>query len=213
MRLASSRWQRCAGNNGKCRSVVPGASDRELRRMTDIAKILSLTAACCLSSLAAKADVTYDYTGQDFTFVLGSYTTSDSVTGSFTVASALAANLSQATIVPISFSFSDGVHTITSANDFNPGFGVSTNSVGDLTGWAISVHVADETIAVNKPNGDLAEFTGSLGETSGVGSFVAVSPSPVPEPASWPVMLSGLGMAAALRLRARRRTQRLFASA
>ena len=99
------------------------------------------------------ADVTYEYTGNDFTTVFtpsgaGPYTTSDFISGSFTVASPLAADFT-GTINPVSFSFTDGVQTITNLN-YLPSlstFGVQTDNNGNIQYWAISVDSLGNLIA------------------------------------------------------------------
>jgi hypothetical protein len=61
----------------------------------------------------ARADVVYTYTGNPFTSVLGSYTTSDFVSVSFTLATPLGPNFAFAFISPTDFTFSDGQQTFT----------------------------------------------------------------------------------------------------
>jgi hypothetical protein len=62
-------------------------------------KFLITTAAIAASAglgifvVPANAEAVYDYTGLPFTTVTGAYTTADRVTGSITVSSPLAANL------------------------------------------------------------------------------------------------------------------------
>ena len=99
------------------------------------------------------AQVTYDYSGSNFDVVSGLYTTSDSVQGSFTVSSALAANLVQAEIIPSTFSFSDGVQAIMGAGCC---FSISTNASGRIDAWNISIFFpSNGVIGVNSPNIDL----------------------------------------------------------
>ena len=67
-----------------------------------------------LSTSIAHADVTYTYTGNDFTNIAGPYTTSESISGTVTLSSALPDNqVTLLTVTPVSFSFMDGIHTIT----------------------------------------------------------------------------------------------------
>ena len=100
---------------------------------------------CVLSIAAARADVTYSYTGNDFTSATSPYTTSDSVTGSITLTSALADNISSFSFEPaasiVSFSFSDGQQTITNANATTGQFAFETNSSGDIIGWELTVDI------------------------------------------------------------------------
>lgn len=70
---------------------------------------LFAVAALFVSSLIARADAVYTYTGQHFTLVEGSYTTSDSVTGLFTITNPLGDDLNNVSFTPLSFNFSDGV--------------------------------------------------------------------------------------------------------
>jgi hypothetical protein len=78
--------------------------------------LFATAAALCLSSLAARADAVYTYTGQDFTFANAPYTTSDSITGELTFSSPLAPDLALQQELPVSYSFSDGVETLTQMN-------------------------------------------------------------------------------------------------
>ncbi|HEY5329440.1 MAG TPA: PEP-CTERM sorting domain-containing protein [Acidobacteriaceae bacterium] len=118
---------------------------------------------------AALADTTYTYTGKDFTVISnypdGTYTTSDFVSGSFVVASPLdpSTDYTQLFGYPhvafTSFSFSDGVHTITDAtaySDFE--FDIDTDASGNIVDWDIELSEgtpADPTIpAAIKTMGD-----------------------------------------------------------
>jgi hypothetical protein len=102
----------------------------------------ALAATVCIlavSVVAAEADTIYTYTGNPFTSVFGPYTTSDRVTGFFDLATPLANNLPETVISPISFSFSDGVQTITNTT---PGvvvgsFSVATDASGKPEFWDI----------------------------------------------------------------------------
>ncbi len=88
------------------------------------------------------ADVIYTYSGNDFTtFFSASCPSVCAISGHFVLPNALAPNLSTlTTIMPSSFSFTDGAVTIDSANSA-PGpfgstyFGVTTDSLGSITGW------------------------------------------------------------------------------
>ncbi len=98
-----------------------------------------------LLPLPLLADTTYTYTGNPFFSVATSapYTDSDFISGSFTVASPLAANLSSLSpdvITPESFTFTDGIDTDTNADaqDQVPNFSIfGTDSSGNITEWTI----------------------------------------------------------------------------
>lgn len=109
--------------------------------------LLALTVAIFALPMPLLADsVTYTYTGLDFTSVDGPYTTSDSVTGSITLDAPLADDLTGLTaIAPASFSFTDGVDTITNTTpDLTADLiEVETNPTGDITGWYI--YLGDQT--------------------------------------------------------------------
>jgi hypothetical protein len=103
-------------------------------------RILTLITGVVLLGVSyAAADTVYTYTGNDFTTATSPYTTSDSITGSFTVATPLGDNLVDSVIDPSSFTFSDGVNTITTANAVSDTFEVSTNASGAIISWSISI--------------------------------------------------------------------------
>ncbi len=90
---------------------------------------------------AASAQVTYDYAGNDFTYIVGGsgYTTSDSISGSFSLGSVLGDNLNNAMVDPTSYSFSDGVQVLNNANSEIANFSFSTNAKGAITGWDVDL--------------------------------------------------------------------------
>jgi hypothetical protein len=105
------------------------------------------------ASGTATAQVTYDYSGSNFDVVSGLYTSSDSVQGSFTVTSALAPNLIQASISPSTYAFSDGVQAITGAGCC---FSISTNASGQIDSWNDTIFFpSNGVIEMNSPNIDL----------------------------------------------------------
>jgi hypothetical protein len=170
---------------------------------------LSIIVAAALSAVGAarsSADTIYTYTGNPFTTAFSPYTTNDFISGSFDLATPLGNNFPLTTISPISFSFSDGVQTITSTS---PGvqitnFQVQTDSSGIPLLWHISILVGNpgnpmniETCALNSPVVfcaqvgnlffdalDQAQFTpnGSADNLNDNGTWSVTSTSPVPGP-------------------------------
>ena len=91
----------------------------------------------------ANASTVYTYTGNNFLGIIdnpapaGSYTTSMSVTCSFTLQDPLLANLPLTDITAdlLGFSFNDGRNTITNLNVTNIGtFLIATGATGNITG-------------------------------------------------------------------------------
>lgn len=106
--------------------------------------LLAICAAFALSTASPAANaVTYSYTGNLFTSVSAPYTTSDSVTGSITLDTPLAANLTSfTTVLPTSFSFTAAGETISNTT---PGSGsqffFKTDAAGNITFWGATVFV------------------------------------------------------------------------
>lgn len=179
-----------------------------------------LFSACATLSLSAAAHAaTYTYTGDDFnSFSLPSaYTAADKVTGSITLTSALADNLTSFVSVPAasitSFSFSDGLQTISNANATGSAFAFKTDATGKITAWQVTVligSVASDSIATVDFPGVLGVFDDGVFENSVgsnrnlAGTWTGGGPA-VPEPATWAMMLAGFGGLGAA-MRSRRRT-------
>jgi hypothetical protein len=97
------------------------------------------------------ADTTYIYTGNDFNIFqqLGStqpYNTSDFISGEFTVSTPLAPNLTTFPVITVeSFSFTDGINTITNLSSFllPAAFRINTDAHGSITEWAIQLETID----------------------------------------------------------------------
>ncbi len=90
------------------------------------------------------ASATYTYKGNPFTAVEPPYATSNFISGSITLNSPLAANLSVQTISPdsvLTYSFSDGINTWDPTNSaIRTGeLGFSTDSNGVITSWGIGL--------------------------------------------------------------------------
>ena len=95
--------------------------------------LITLLVFACTPVVHA-AMVTYTYTGQNYSGGASPYSTAMAVTASFTFASPIAPNtLAVGTLVPTTWSISDGVDTITSGPLL---FDVATNSAGAIIAWA-----------------------------------------------------------------------------
>ena len=180
--------------------------------------VLTLAVAFILTA-PLRADTTYTYTGNDFTTITGAgLTTSDSVTGSFTLASALGDNLNGNNIAAstLSFSFTDGPDTITNSTpgvdtcNCSPVIDIWTDGSGNIVNWDVAVTVGElgsETILTQDYfagifTGTLIRDLGNLDNTGDntaenlgdAGTWTTGSTSATPEPGS--LWLLGAGLAA-----------------
>jgi len=157
--------------------------------------------------------VIYQYTGPKFTTAVPPYTTSDFVSASFQLPTALGANLTgvevcSAIVSPTPcttpFNISDGVETLTNANSSLSFFAsISTNAGGIPTQWEFSGKVNVGFIQINS---FAASVPGLLNEDfvqpppgESVAAFVDTTPGPqywsvvpVPEPST--LTLSAIGL-------------------
>jgi hypothetical protein len=180
---------------------------------------LSIVVAAALSvmgsaSSPARADTIYTYTGQDFTYADGTYSTADSVTGYIDLATALGDNFSLAPVTYSSFSFTDGVQTITNAT---PGVSVAllqvaTGPTGGIDEWAIEVFITFSSKVIYTCNcygdeeEDFAESGGGSAENLGLpGAWATSVSSATPIPAALPLFAGGLGVLGLLGWRRKRK--------
>ncbi len=186
--------------------------------------------AAFILTMPLMAETIYTYTGNDFTTVTGTgLTTSDSVTGSFALASPLGINLNGGNLAAsaLSFSFTDGPDTITNSTpgvnacNCSPTIDIWTDGSGNIINWDVGLTVGNlgsETILTQDYFAGI--FTGTVIRDSGnldssgdntaenlndAGTWTTSNASAVPEPGS--LWLLGAGLAAltgAIRLKSRR---------
>jgi hypothetical protein len=193
---------------------------------------LGLLLGCVLFSFLgvqpANADTTYVYTGNPFNEFFGADSCSMGVgecalSGSFTVAAPLAANMAFGSVTPVSFSFTDGVNTITSADTLTLDIlEVATNSSGQIVEWYFHFNVnapGDSTLELTSdtdpPLATQGDLTGVESNVSpypfsaiadlfgSPGSWSVAGATTVPEPCS----LALLGIAVTGIVRLRRKSQ------
>lgn len=182
--------------------------------------LITLTLLALCTGVAAQADTTYYYTGQNFT----SGDTSSSLTGQISLASPFGDNLNEAYFSPLSFTFTDGDFTMDASTTVYANWQISTNATGTITNWNIwleggpagSGEYTYEMTIENDPGyavGDLgdgqATFTGPFydNENHVPGSFSTTPHTieTVPEPASMSLLM--IGVCGVLFGLARRRTR------
>ena len=145
----------------------------------------ALTAALLLTSVAY-AD-TYSYQGNPFT----TGTISGTVSGSFTISGELESNLNEEFVFPSSWSFTDGTRTISSSALQDLFFmEVTTNALGQITGWVLEAEAPEEDIESLSGVGDSTGTAFSYGRNTSTGTWTDVSA--VPEPSSLAMLGTGL---------------------
>jgi hypothetical protein len=112
--------------------------------MSKTIKFGTLFMAALCASAAQAATLTYNYTGNEFTVAVSPQTTTNFVSGSFTLPAALGDNLFNEAITPSTYSFSDGLQTMTNANSAIEFFDISTGGSGQITGWYIYLYTVGE---------------------------------------------------------------------
>jgi hypothetical protein len=216
----------------------PSQASPVCSRMFAVLK-LALLAAFVLA-MPVMASTSYTYTGNDFTTITcvgncpgPAYSTSDFISGSFTLSSPLAPNLDEVSIFPSSFTFTDGPDTFTSGDPLisvcncSPSFSnFSTDASGNITAWnimltlgelgAASLTTVDANLGVIRglTVDDSANFSdntpdGFTGQNAAsnihdAGTWTVGNTSAAPEPGGLILLVTGLaGIAGGLRRRSR----------
>lgn len=119
------------------------------------------------------AETRYVFTGDNFEYVQGSYTTAMKVEATITTSIPIPASTSFYDIIPIvtSFTVSDGVQSITSTSgavfDSQQGTSFATNPDGSIKSWYFS---ATQPVAVNVGDEvDVIQASSSFGDLAGIG--------------------------------------------
>jgi PEP-CTERM motif len=186
----------------RVRSAVTASRLFNAKLMAALISVVSV-----LSPITAKSDVVYSYTGNDYNTVVAPYfSTSEMITGTVTLASALTNSLAYPTVeTPVAFTFSDGAgHTITNTTPgFINTFKFGTDASGQITSWYIDILRAGDF----QIHTDQTGAAGNQEEVSeivpGVGlAYATAQPnqngwarvdtvSGVPEPSTWAMMILG----------------------
>lgn len=166
---------------------------------------LFAAAALCVPALAAHAATVYTYTGTNYTQAAAPFTTSERVTGTFTLATPLGANLNSATITPISFTFATGFDTFGAGLAYSSQFTFSTDASGNITNYLLSAQYPSpnsiyDVVRVDTYNGiTLVSKQTSQATTQVRGTLTtnaAPTPTPItsvtPEPSSLALLGTGI---------------------
>ncbi|HTS62865.1 MAG TPA: hypothetical protein VMH28_12640 [Candidatus Acidoferrales bacterium] len=152
-----------------------------------------------LLPLAARADMTYCYQGNNFTFVAGVYKTSDSIRGCVTLGAVLPEDSPRTFYSIVDLLFTDGEQTISLANPFSGGdFASFGTTGGNITSW--DVHVVGINGDINTfHNIPLLPFTEDQVDMNMGNDFATVSTAGVwttnPEPVSAVLLMTVLAAA------------------
>lgn len=178
---------------------------KPLKRLSVVLCSLWLAA---LPSTIAFADTIYTYTGNSFNTFGGDAACplECNISGSFAISAPLGPNF-DGYFTPNSFSFTDGVVTITQANATRSDFGFITNALGQITVWNLDFINSETSMYVGTGPSLICPVNCSVTDGSFAPSSLApinyaqivgnpgvwtVSTSTVPEPSS--LLLFGTGV-------------------
>ncbi len=169
-----------------------------------------------MTGFSTAGAITYTYTGKPFiNFFSATCPQRCGISGFFTLSAPLAPNLPLTNLVPLQFTFTDGLITIDSTNAATGPFGssnfsVTTDALGAINGWNNSYFTATNFMfsSTNPPGCIGCSVTDQSGDYATT-SFASVnddsgswSASQVPEPD--PFLLSAFGAGLILLRHARR---------
>jgi MYXO-CTERM domain-containing protein len=142
---------------------------------------LAVLATTLLSMPCVADTVTYTYTGNPFTLFQGVgetqiYTANDFVSGEFTLSAPLAANITNYQLIhPDSFSFSDGIETITNSspgsNTNGTEFRVNTDATGSITEWVVFTTTTDPSGATWEIDTENIPGVGAIFDSTDANSY------------------------------------------
>ena len=174
--------------------------------MNNIIRTAIVAATVLVNINNANAAFIYDYTGNSF--ALGAtdgvvYTSANSISGSFELPSLLVSTIGDYPI-PSTFSFSDGVRTLSNTNSSGD-FNIATDAFGaSVTNWTVTLSDLDGQIGIDSTVGDFtyqlssggSAISFSPGSWTITDTMATAEPSTVLEPgtlATFALGLAGLG--------------------